>query len=147
LKKYFGISLTLIAFVSLLMFSVKQNSPNKLAQGSHCEPFILSHCEFKLPEVGTINVRVKPYPFMPEQSHKVWLEAESPIQILHGELVGINMNMGKIPLIASQITHTQVEIEVIPVSCINPNMQWQVQLLLQSKEDIFPVSLNFEINE
>ncbi|WP_440905011.1 hypothetical protein ACMZOO_01680 [Catenovulum sp. SX2] len=77
--------------------------------------------------------------FLLEQSNKLSLQIIKADRLnsfdltVQAYLVGINMNMGRIPLSVVK-QGEQYLIEVIPVMCAEQNMQWQVKLLIDTHQ-------------
>lgn len=73
-------------------------------------------------------------PKMPvERPLKLRLRSAEPLQMEQGTIRGLSMYMGRIPLVWQRVSATEWEATLQLGACTDPNMVWQLQLILSDE--------------
>lgn len=110
----------------------------------NCEQLSQSSCVISKGLTDPIELSIAPYPIQVEQLHLVNLQSKASFKVVDAQLIGVNMNMGRIPLRIQTRSGKHSEIELIPASCVNPKMTWQLQLIIEQNNRKIPLQYNFE---
>ncbi|GGO69645.1 hypothetical protein [Bowmanella pacifica] len=99
----------------------QQSGPCQLQQGD---------CEFNVAgQPGSIGLSPKPIPI--EEPLAVSLHLPKGSALISAHIEGVNMYMGRIPVIAEQQNGQIITAVSYLGSCSEPNMQWRLVLVLQ----------------
>ncbi|MEH8017708.1 hypothetical protein MN202_10715 [Rheinheimera muenzenbergensis] len=80
-----------------------------------------------------INLTLAPGHAPVETPLTLTLEAEG-LTAVSGELTGVNMYMGRVPIRFSQLAANSWQAEFLLGACSEPDMQWQLVLQLQDQQ-------------
>lgn len=138
MKKILIILITLCSLIYIVKLSnLAKPLPN-------CEQLSQASCVISKGLSDPIELSVTPYPIRVEQLHIVNLQSKMSFKVVDAQLIGLNMNMGRIPLMIQSMTPQHTKIELIPASCVNPKMRWQLQLIIEQNNQNIPLQYNFE---
>ncbi len=122
------------AGLSLCLVACQPPSPKQLPTASHS--FAAQQIKLKMP--------IEPIPL--EQRIKLTLELPDRVKPGLGNVEGVSMYMGSIPLQWKQTDTGKWQADLYLGSCTEPRMTWRLTVPLQSEFDDLPaqISLNFE---
>ena len=132
--RLFLLLVSVLMLVSLLVLQWNFQAPIVLGLTEPCPLNPEQSCSYNTAQGYAVEITAPATPFELEQINTLKLEItaseDSLMQTgvdLSAHLVGINMNMGKIPL---KVIKNQQEylVEVIPVMCTEPKMKWRVEI-------------------
>ena len=135
MKSKLRLFLLLVSVLMLVsLFVLQSNFQASIGLTEACPLNPGQSCSYNTAQGYAVEITAPATPFELEQINTLKLEItaseDSLMQTgvdLSAHLVGINMNMGKIPL---KVIKNQQEylVEVIPVMCTEPNMKWRVEI-------------------
>ncbi|MCU4674535.1 hypothetical protein N7931_02720 [Catenovulum sp. 2E275] len=146
MKRFIPVILTLAGLIFVLYYSQLSQTLSTDDNLSDCRPMLQNQCEINLRESGQLTVKVTPYPFHAEQEHQMQIDSELKAELKSAELIGIDMNMGIIPLAFEQLSDNQIQIKVTPASCVNPNMQWRLKIQILINQQNIYTFIDFPVN-
>lgn len=135
------ILIILITVCSLLYLVNLSNLPQSLP---NCLQLSQATCVISKGLNKPIKLVISPYPIQVEQLNTIKLHSEAAFKVKDAQLIGVNMNMGRTPLNVRLVSDTQTEIELIPASCVDPQMTWQLQLVIEQNGQSVPLKYNFQ---
>ena len=105
-----------------------------------CQPHTKDTSQLLLLQTATLQLTLSPEHAPVETPLQLRLQSQKPLRAISGELQGISMYMGRIPLVWRQQAAEQPEAlttwqaELFLGACSDPNMQWQLQLILDYQD-------------
>ena len=118
---------------------------NQVETEVSCE-FQSASCKVKGLE-QELNIEVTPFPIKVEESIRFAIEMEKGVSFESGWIQGVNMYMGRIPVlpVSDSENNTVLELETFLGSCSEPNMRWQMILTFVDNQGVqFQRFINFE---
>lgn len=133
-QNYLNLILSGAALSGILLGAYWLNQPEAVApQNGTCQ-LHHSDCRFEIAgRVGQISIFPRPVPI--EEPLAITLQLPEGNRLLSGYIEGINMYMGKIPVIVEQAEGQTVRVVSFLGSCSEPQMQWRLVLQLQDANE------------
>ncbi|WP_416308515.1 hypothetical protein [Neptunicella sp. SCSIO 80796] len=129
-KKHTGVIFALIFLAGLFVLVKINNHQLSDANKSYCS---LEHgqCEINQGE-QSILLQIQPESIPLEEELSLTFTLPSGYNITRGWITGINMYMGKIPLIIESVDNNQTQAVTFLGSCSEPDMQWLMTLEVEN---------------
>lgn len=121
--------LPMFALALLLFFAYLANQPDH-SVGNQCQ-LGRNGCEFSLGKGHKLRVEVGTFPLQLEETWPLILHYPTDWQLEEAWIEGVNMYMGKSPLILLTQGLEKTELEGFLGSCSEPKMRWRMVIRLR----------------
>lgn len=138
-------SLVLLIILGALLAGCSPQEQPYSSKNTWCEhPQSLDNqCLFDL-SPGLAVWMVSDDPGMPiEQGVQLQLISNQPLQQVEGEIRGVSMYMGRLPVVWQAVDEAHWQADVYLGACTDPHMQWELRLKIKAADQTHDLQLPF----
>lgn len=136
--------IALLAMVLLIALWLQENQKETALDDSDCR-LENSACSVQL-EGGNLEVEILSRPIPLEEQVTIDFQLPSGAELLKAHIEGINMYMGRIPVLLERLDAQTVRGQTFLGSCSEPSMKWRLILVLQVPSQAQPVTRQFQFS-